>query len=69
MLIKHTRSISNRNKNQKRDILKFVVILILPHKIMITPFDKTSYFGFMFDWKSTYTVDKCKPIKAFHFLM
>ena len=37
----------------KKDILKFVVILILPHKILITPYDKISYFGFKFDWKST----------------
>ena len=29
---------------------------MLPHKIMITPYDKVSYFGFKFDWKSTYKI-------------
>ena len=28
-------------------------ILILPHKIMITTYNKISYFGSNFDWKST----------------
>ena len=35
-------------------MLLFVVILILPHKIMRTPYIKISYFGFNFDLKSTY---------------
>ena len=34
---------------------KFIaVILILPHKIMRTTYNMILYFGFNFDWKSTY---------------
>ena len=27
---------------------------MLPHKILRTTYNKMSYFGFYFDWKSTY---------------
>ena len=37
----------------KKDILLFVVIIILSYKNMITTYHEISYFGFNFDRKST----------------
>ena len=54
MNFENKRSITKTKLKPKQDILKFVVILILPHKIMINnPYDKISYFCFKFEWKST----------------
>ena len=48
-------------------MLLFVVILILPHKIMINTYNKISYFSFNSDWKLTFWVSNVSWVSKLSF--